>query len=80
MFGIGPQTRLSRRLQTLDAYYIVALVLLSMGASILLGLLRSTFTGVPLLPFLATLFLLMVPEIVLMRWLFEEYLEQPFDA
>ncbi len=79
MFGVGPQTRLSRRLRTLDASCIVV-VLPSMGALIPLGLLRSTFTEVPLILYLAALLLLMVPSVVLARWFFEEYLEQQFDA
>ncbi len=51
-----------------------------MGALIQLGLLRSTFTEVPLILYFAALLLPMVPSVVLVRWFFEEYLEQQFDA
>ena len=78
MFGVDPKTPLSRRAQTLDVYCIV--VLLSIGALIPLVLLRPIFTEVPLIPFLAPLLLLMVPGVVLVRWLFEELLEQRFDT
>jgi hypothetical protein len=64
---------LSHRLRTLDVY----VVLLSVGALILVVLLRSTFTEAPLIPFLGALFLLMVPGVVLVRWFFEEYLSGP---
>jgi Family of unknown function (DUF6077) len=60
---------LSHRRRTLDAYVL----LLSIGALITVGL-RPTFTEVPLISFLGTLFLLMVPGIVLVRLLCEEYL------
>lgn len=39
-----------------------------------IGPLRSTFAALPLVPFLGTLFLLMVPGAVLVRWFFGEHL------
>jgi hypothetical protein len=52
------------------------MVLMSAVALILIGLLGSVFAGHPLVPFLSTLFLFMVPGVVLSRWLFDEHLSR----
>ena len=61
---------MTRRLRTFDAY----VVLLSAGALVLIGPLRSTFAEVPLISFLGTLFLFMVPGVMLVRGFFGEHL------
>jgi hypothetical protein len=61
---------MSRRLRTFDAY----VVLLSAGALVLIGPLRSTFAEAPLISFLGTLFLFMVPGVMLVRGFFGEHL------
>jgi Family of unknown function (DUF6077) len=60
----------TRRLRTFDAY----VVLLSAGALVLIGPLRSTFAEAPLISFLGTLFLFMVPGVMLVRGFFGEHL------
>jgi hypothetical protein len=70
MLGVGPRTGSSHRLRMLNVY----VVLLSVGALIVVGPLRSTFAEAPLIPFLGALLLLMVPGIMLVRLFFEEYL------
>ena len=60
---------MARYLRTLDTY----IVLLSAVALILIGPLRSAVAAFPLVIFLSTLFLFMVPGVVLARWLFEEH-------
>src|SRR5918992_2568308 len=50
---------------------------MSAVALILIGLLRSAFAGLPLVLFLSTLFLFMVPGVVLSRWLLVEHLSGP---
>jgi hypothetical protein len=62
--------RVTRLLRTPDAY----IVLLSAVALILLGPTRSAFAAFPLVSFLSTLSLFMVPGMVLSRWLFDEHL------
>jgi hypothetical protein len=59
----------ARRLHTLETY----VVLLGVVALVLLGLLKSAFATFPLVIFLSTLLLFMVPGIVLVRWFFEEH-------
>jgi hypothetical protein len=61
---------LTRRLRTLDA----CVVLLSAVALLLIGLLRFAFAAFPLVPFLSTLLLFMVPGVVLSRWFFNEHI------
>ena len=61
---------MTRRLRTFDAY----VVLLSAGALVLIGPLRSTFAEAPLISFLGTLFLFMVPGVMLVRGFFGEHL------
>jgi hypothetical protein len=56
-----------RRLLTLD----VCIFLLGVVALILVGLLRSAFTTFPLVLFVSTLILFMVPGMVAVRWLFD---------
>jgi hypothetical protein len=56
-----------RRLRTLDT----CVFLLSVVALILVGLLRSAFATFPLVPFVSTLILFMVPGVVTSRWSFD---------
>ena len=63
---------MSHRLRTLDGY----IVLLSMVALILVGLLRFTFAEISLIPYLCTLFLFMVPGVVLVHGFFKEHLSR----
>jgi Family of unknown function (DUF6077) len=60
----------SRRLHTLEPYVVV----LSAVALVLLGPLRSAFAVFPLVIYLSTLLLFMVPGLVLVRWFFEEHI------
>jgi Family of unknown function (DUF6077) len=60
----------ARRPQALETY----IVLLSAVALILLGLPRSAFITFPLVIFLSTLILFMVPGIILVRWFFAEHI------
>ena len=52
---------LGRRPRTLD----VPIVLVSAGAMVLVGPLRGVFEGYPLVPFASTLFLFVMPGLVL---------------
>lgn len=49
------------------------IVLLSAAALLSIGPLRSVFAALPLVPFLGTLFLFMVPGVVLVRWFIGEH-------
>lgn len=62
--------RVTRLLRTPDTY----IVLLSAVSLILIGPLRSAFAAFPLVLFLSTLSLFIVPGVVLSRWLFDEHL------
>jgi len=53
------------------------IVLLSAVALILVGPMRSAFAEVPLIPYLVTLFLFMVPGVLLSRWFLAEYVSGP---
>ena len=53
------------------------IVLLSAVALILIGPLRSAFMEAPLIPFLVTLFLFMVPGMLLSHWFLAEYVAGP---
>jgi hypothetical protein len=64
---------LNPRVRMLEAY----IVLLSAVALILVGPLRSAFAEAPLIPFLATLFLFMVPGVLLSHWFLAEYVSGP---
>ena len=64
---------MTHRLRMLDAY----IVLLSAGALILVGPLRSTLAVLPLVPFLSTFLLFMVPGVLLSHWFLDEHLSGP---
>jgi hypothetical protein len=69
----GAKVGLTRRVRMLDAY----IVLLSTGALILVGPLRSTLATLPLIPFLSTFLLFMVPGVLLSHWFLDEHLSGP---
>ena len=64
---------MNRLVRMLEPY----IVLLSAVALTLIGPLRSTFAEVPLITFLATLFLFMVPGVLLSHWFLAEYVSGP---
>ena len=63
----------TRHLRTLDMY----IVLLGAVALILVGPLRSSSAAFPLVSFLSTLFLFMVPGVLLSRRLFDDHISGP---
>ncbi len=65
----GAKNVLSGRTRSLD----VPIVLLSAGALILVGPLRGAFEAYPLVPFASTLFLFVVPGLLLSHWFLGEY-------
>jgi hypothetical protein len=62
-----------RRLLTFDA----CILLLGVVALICIGLRESAFTTFPLVLYLSTLILFMVPGVVLVRSFFDEHLSGP---
>src|SRR5215212_2298398 len=64
---------LNPRVRMLEPY----IVLLSAVALILVGPMRSAFAEVPPIPYLVTLFLFMVPGVLLSHWFLAEYVSGP---